>query len=77
MFLGRPRVHVQPVDEQTAAHYSQVHQQLRAKGRPIPTNDLWIAAGALQRGFSLFSYDSHFTHVDGLVSGALPEELFL
>ncbi|HYX24501.1 MAG TPA: PIN domain-containing protein [Thermoanaerobaculia bacterium] len=39
---------------------------LRRKGRPIPENDLWIAASARRHGLTLASRDSHFEHVEGL-----------
>lgn len=39
---------------------------LRAKGRPIPTNDVWIAAHAMETGADLVSADGHFEHVDGI-----------
>ncbi len=46
-----------------------VYRGLRTKGNPIPTNDIWIAATALQHNLGLFSYDKHFQAVDGLVTG--------
>jgi tRNA(fMet)-specific endonuclease VapC len=76
-FLGSDRVHILPVDEGTAAYYASVYRSLRSKGRPIPTNDMWIAASALQHGYALFSYDGHFQHVDGLLVGASPTDLML
>lgn len=39
---------------------------LRAKGRPIPTNDIWIAAHVMETGADLVSADRHFEHVDGI-----------
>lgn len=69
-FLASPRVEVLPVDDDTAEHYRAVYGILRVKGKPIPTNDLWIAASALQHSCALFSYDSHFRHIDGLTVGA-------
>lgn len=69
-FLASARVAVVAADEQTAAHYATVYRSLRMKGRPIPTNDLWIAATALQHSCVLFSYDGHFQAVDGLIVGA-------
>jgi len=35
----------------------------------IPTNNLWIAATALQHGFAVFSHDRHFAEIDGLLTG--------
>jgi tRNA(fMet)-specific endonuclease VapC len=53
-------------DTETARIYGHIRQQLRLKGRPIPDNDLWIAAVALQHGLILLTRDAHFNHVDGL-----------
>ncbi|MCC7209687.1 MAG: type II toxin-antitoxin system VapC family toxin [Anaerolineae bacterium] len=53
-------------DKDTAKHYARIRQALRAKGQPIPENDLWIAAQALQHGLVLVTRDSHFEHIDGL-----------
>ena len=51
----------------TADRYSRIAAALRAKGRPLPTNDVWIAAHTLETGADLISGDSHFEHVDGIV----------
>ena len=51
----------------TADRYSRIAAALRAKGRPIPTNDVWIAAHAMETGADLVSADRHFEHVDGIV----------
>jgi len=53
-------------DEQTAEAYAEVRVQLRRKGRPIPSNDVWIAAIALQHKLPLLTRDTHFRVVDGL-----------
>jgi tRNA(fMet)-specific endonuclease VapC len=66
-FLASDRVKLFPIDHETARHYASIYRGLRRIGHPIPTNDLWIAAAALQHGFALFSYDTHFQVVDGLV----------
>ncbi|MGD0091974.1 MAG: type II toxin-antitoxin system VapC family toxin [Planctomycetota bacterium] len=47
-------------------HYAQVKNGLRTKGRPIPDNDIWIAAQALQHGLTVASRDQHFREIDGL-----------
>lgn len=62
-FLNRPRVRILFPDLETASHYAQVYAQLRYQGTPIPTNDLWIAALAIQHGLILFSRDHHFAHL--------------
>jgi tRNA(fMet)-specific endonuclease VapC len=53
-------------DAQTALVYGRVKNELRQKGTPIPENDLWIAALALQHGLVLVTRDKHFDAVDGL-----------
>jgi len=50
----------------TAQQYGAIKHGLRAKGRPIPENDIWIAAVAIQYGLTLASRDDHFSYVDGL-----------
>jgi len=66
-FLDSPRVRVYGIDEETAEFYAEVLNNLKKKGRPIPTNDIWIASLAFQHGQSLFSKDKHFEAVPGLV----------
>lgn len=66
-FLASPRVSVLSPDEVTTEHYARVFLQLRKQGTTIPTNDLWIAALALQHGVQLCTSDSHFRHVAGLI----------
>ncbi len=53
-------------DLETARRYSEIKAQLRGKGRPIPENDLWIAALARQHGLTLAARDGHFREIDGL-----------
>jgi tRNA(fMet)-specific endonuclease VapC len=57
------QVAVLPCDVATAEHYGQVKQDLLQKGRPIPENDLWIAAVALQHGLAVMTRDAHFKEV--------------
>jgi len=44
-----------------------LHWNLKRKGKPIPTNDMWIAASSLQHGLALFTLDAHYNAVDGLM----------
>lgn len=74
-FLDSPRVRVVDVDAATADRYARVFALLRRKGRPISTNDLWIAASALQHGYLLASRDQHFAAIEGLASVSHPSEL--
>ncbi|WP_298268335.1 type II toxin-antitoxin system VapC family toxin [Geobacter sp.] len=66
-FLNSARVNVITLDEETAEFYAQVFSELRQKGRPIPSNDLWLAASALQHGLALATYDEHFRSISGLL----------
>lgn len=54
------------VDEETATHYAAIRGELKRKGRPIPANDLWIAALARQHALPLVTRDQHFEFVSGL-----------
>lgn len=68
-FLDSPRVGVLAIGAATADSYALVYANLRRKGQPIPSNDLWIAASALEHGLGLLSLDAHFAHVDALRVG--------
>jgi tRNA(fMet)-specific endonuclease VapC len=57
---------VLPCDIATAQQYGDIKNKLRTKGRPIPENDIWIAAIAMQYQLSLVARDGHFHEVDGL-----------
>jgi tRNA(fMet)-specific endonuclease VapC len=53
-------------DRDTADHYSDLRLDLLRRGRPIPANDLWIAAIARQHALPLVTYDAHFDLVTGI-----------
>ena len=57
---------VLPCDVETARRYGEIKDELRKKGRPIPENDIWVAALALQHGMTLISRDEHFGQVRSL-----------
>lgn len=65
-FLTNPYVDLLPVTWTTAERFGRIAAALRAKGRPIPTNDIWIAAHAMEIGADLLSFDEHYGHVDGI-----------
>jgi len=65
-FLYSPRVLVYDIDIETSEFYAKIYDELKRSGDPIPTNDLWIAALALQHGTKLFTLDKHFRKVQGL-----------
>lgn len=51
------------IDVDTTSHYALVREELRRAGRPIPENDVWIAALARQHDLALVSRDDHFDAV--------------
>jgi len=53
-------------DGVTSQIYGKTKAELRYKGRPIPDNDVWIAASAKQHSLTLVTRDVHFDEVDGL-----------
>ncbi len=62
-FLSSPRVEVLSVDEGTAERYAPILNSLWSAGAPIPTNDIWIAANAMQYGLAILTTDRHFLRV--------------
>ena len=56
-----------PITLSVAEAYAGIDVALRRKGRPIPVNDVWVAAAALTRDAVLVTNDDHFAHVDALV----------
>lgn len=65
-FLQRPGVSCLFPDQQTTRHYAAIYGELRRKGTPIPTNDVWIAALVVQHGLTLYARDKHFDHLPQL-----------
>ncbi|MBV8196788.1 MAG: type II toxin-antitoxin system VapC family toxin [Candidatus Eremiobacteraeota bacterium] len=59
-FLSRNGVHSLFADEGTTHRYAAIYRQLRKQGTPIPTNDMWVAALALQHDLALHDRDKHF-----------------
>jgi predicted nucleic acid-binding protein len=55
-----PRFRILPLDEDTADSYARIILELRRAGTPIPTNDIWIAASAMQHGLEILTTDRHF-----------------
>ena len=65
-FLREPNVAILPVTESVARHYGRIYRDLRRAGRPLPANDIWIAASALDTGACLLTFDHDFDLVAGL-----------
>ena len=59
-------VTVLDIDDETTQAYSAIGLELKSEGKPIPTNDLWIAALCRQHSLPLVSRDQHFDFVPGL-----------
>ena len=65
-FLTKPGVAVLDATRETAEYFGFVKAALKKAGRPIPLNDVWIAAHALETGSVVVTYDGHFSAVPGL-----------
>ena len=62
-FLALPVVETLPVDRQVAELFGEIVDDLRRKGRPVPTNDAWIAATCAFAGATLLTWDTHFRSI--------------
>jgi predicted nucleic acid-binding protein len=62
-FLTNPVVEVLDVDDEAAQIYAEIVVAQRRVGKPVPTNDLWIAAVAARVGAPVLTYDGHFAAV--------------
>lgn len=69
-FLSSSRIKIYPITDETAAFYAKIYPGLRKKGTPIPTNDIWIAASALEHGCAICTLDGDFQNINGLMTGA-------
>src|SRR5260221_228664 len=54
------------IDLETVRPYAKISDQLKRAGTPIPSNDIWIAALAVQHGLPIISQDRHFDLVPGI-----------
>jgi predicted nucleic acid-binding protein len=61
-FLNKPSTGLLLLDETTASIYGDFSNSLNKQGTRIPTNDIWIAALALQHDLTLDTRDQHFQH---------------
>jgi tRNA(fMet)-specific endonuclease VapC len=65
--LGKPTVGILLPARETAEQYARLFVQLKRAGTPIPDNDLWIAALALEHDLLLITRDRHFERVPQLL----------
>lgn len=54
-------------DEDTADHYARLFVQLKRAGKPLPDNDVWIAALCIQHRLALITRDKHFDRIPQLM----------
>ena len=66
-FMNQECVEVILIGEVTADRYSRLAEQLKRRGTPLPSNDIWIAAQAFEQGAELVTLDRHFEKISGLV----------
>jgi len=66
-FLDHEAVDLFPIGKITSDRYSRIAAKLKQQGTPIPTNDIWIAAQAMEQGAELITSDRHFDKISGLV----------
>lgn len=69
--LDHPNAHTITISETTTKQYARIYQHLRGKGAPINTNDMWIAALALEHNCLLVTLDSDFMRVPDLLVAKL------
>jgi len=66
-FLASPRVQLFELNEETAERYAVILNSLWEAGTPIPTNDIWIAASAMQHGTHILTTDAHFRKIEQVI----------
>lgn len=71
VFLSHPVVERLDVDFETARIYGELVLELHKAGRPIPTNDIWIAALGVRSGSVVLSFDGHFGWMNRVSSRVL------
>lgn len=76
-FLESSRIIIYPITLDTSHFFSQIYCTLKSKGKPIPTNDMWIASQALEHGCVVCTHDKHFALIEGLISGSSATDLFV
>jgi predicted nucleic acid-binding protein len=65
-FLAQSGISTLGVEPPVSHRFAEIHRAQRVRGTPIPTNDLWIAATAVEHGLVLYTRDRHFAKVLGL-----------
>lgn len=71
-FLANPVVELLPVDVEVGRLFGEIVVDLRKLGRPLPVNDVWIAACAARAGATVLTFDTHFSAISRVGSLVLP-----
>jgi len=66
-FTKQPGIHIIDIDESMAERYGALIKILKDNDTPIPTNDIWIAAAALENGARMATFDTHYKSIPGLM----------
>ena len=74
LFLKSSRISIASIDEETSGCYAAIVHGLRVAGTPVPTNDIWIAASAMQHGLRVATTDRHFAKIPQILCEVLPIE---
>lgn len=72
-FIALNKLEIVYPNFETADFYTNIFKELRLKGKPIPTNDIWIAALVIQNASPLLTKDKHFRFIDGLELIPIPK----
>lgn len=67
IFLSSPRVNIVELDMETSERYAVILNVLLMAGTPIPTNDIWIAASAMQYGLHVVTTDRHYQKIPQII----------
>ncbi len=67
-FLKSPRVKTVAVNNETSERYAVIINYLRKNGMPIPTNDIWIAASAMEYGLKVITSDKHYLNIPHIIT---------
>ncbi len=70
-FLAHPFVEIVSVDDDVARIYGEIVTDLRTRGEPLPTNDIWIAATAARSGATVLTFDAHFRKIARVAAAVL------
>lgn len=65
-FLRSSKVQLLDINKNTSEIYGKIYFDLQKVGKPIPTNDMWIAACAIETNSTLITYDKHFLKIPNL-----------